>query len=94
MVQTQVINLVNGVVTRGLAATDATNDRVGACGTKLHERVQSNTSGGPVYSFPSGSRSIHQRASNRASAFVSSARGFASRQLVRSMRWSAYEGCQ
>jgi hypothetical protein len=35
MVQTQVINLVNGVVTRRLAATDATNDRVGARGAKL-----------------------------------------------------------
>lgn len=39
MIQEQMINLVNGVVTRSLAATDATNDRVGACGTKLHERV-------------------------------------------------------
>jgi hypothetical protein len=28
-------NLVNGVVTRRLAATDATNDRVGARGAKL-----------------------------------------------------------
>ena len=49
MVQSQMSNLVNGVVTRSLAATDATNDRVGACGTKLHERVQMNTSGRPVY---------------------------------------------
>ena len=40
MIQTQVINLVIGVVTRSLAATDATSDRVGACGAKLHERVQ------------------------------------------------------
>jgi hypothetical protein len=39
MVQTQVINLVNGVVTRRLAATDATSDRVGACGAKLLERA-------------------------------------------------------
>jgi len=84
MIQTQVINLVNGVVTRGLAATDATNDRVGACGTKLHERVQSNTSGRPVYSFPSGSRSIDQSVPNAASAKVSSAKGSASRRLVRS----------
>jgi uncharacterized protein YfaP (DUF2135 family) len=67
MAQAQVSNLVNGVVTRGLAATDATNDRVGAGGTKLHERVQTNTSGRPAYSFPSGSRSIHQRRSNLAS---------------------------
>ena len=35
MLQTQMINLVNGVVTRGLATTDATSDRVGACGAKL-----------------------------------------------------------
>ena len=35
MIQTQVISLVIGVVTRGLAATDATSERVGACGTKL-----------------------------------------------------------
>ena len=35
MIQTQVINLVIGVVTRSLAATDATSDRVGSCGTKL-----------------------------------------------------------
>jgi hypothetical protein len=34
-VETQMSNLVNGVVTRSLAATDATNDRVGTCGTKL-----------------------------------------------------------
>ena len=40
MIQTQVINLVIGVVTRSLAATDATSDRVGTCGAKLHERVQ------------------------------------------------------
>jgi hypothetical protein len=53
--QWQIINLVNGVVTRSLAATDATNDRVDACGTKLHERVQLNTSGESVYGFPSGS---------------------------------------
>jgi hypothetical protein len=39
MVQSQIINLVNGVVTRSLAAADATSDRVGACGAKLHERV-------------------------------------------------------
>ena len=78
------INLVNGVVTRSLAATDATKVKDDACGAKLHERVQMNTSGEPVYSFPSGSRSIHQSARNSASAFVSSARGFAGRQLVRS----------
>jgi len=68
---------------RRLAATDATNDKGDACGTKLHERVQTNTSGEPAYSFPSGSRSIHQHGPNLASAFVSSARGVASRQLVR-----------
>ena len=33
--QSQFINLVNGVVTRSLAAPDATRDRVGACGTRL-----------------------------------------------------------
>lgn len=49
MIQTQVINLVNGVVPCPSRIADATSDRVGACGTKLHERVQMNTSGRPVY---------------------------------------------
>ena len=35
----QIINLVNGVVPRRLAAVDATNDRGDACRAKLHERV-------------------------------------------------------
>ena len=35
VVQVQMINLVIGVVTRGLAVTDATSDRVGARGAKL-----------------------------------------------------------
>ena len=61
MIQTQVINLVIGVVPCPARIADATSDRVGACGTKLHERVQMNTSGEPVYSFPSGSPSIDQR---------------------------------
>jgi len=82
MVQSQMSNLVNGVVTRGLAATDATNVKDGACGAKLHERVQQNTSGRPAYSFPSGSRSIHPDRANLASAFVSPAKGSASRRLV------------
>ena len=34
-VQVQMSNLLSGVVTRGLAATDATSGRVGARGTKL-----------------------------------------------------------
>lgn len=38
-------NLVNGVVTRSLAATDATSDRVGACGAKLLNGFKVNTSG-------------------------------------------------
>ena len=38
--QSQVFNLVNGVVTRRLAAADATSVKDGACGTKLLERVQ------------------------------------------------------
>ncbi len=49
MLQTQVINLVNGVVPCPSRIADATSDRVGACGTKRHERVQMNTSGRPVY---------------------------------------------
>ena len=49
MIQTQVINLVIGVVPCPSRIADATSDRVGACGTKLHERVQLNTSGRPVY---------------------------------------------
>ena len=35
----QMSNLVNGVVTRALADTDATKVRVGACGTKLLNRL-------------------------------------------------------
>jgi len=35
MIQTQVINLVNGVVPCPSRIADATSDRVGACGTKL-----------------------------------------------------------
>ena len=54
MIQSQMINLVNGVVTRRLGATDATNDRVGACGAKLLNGLVS-TIGRPAYSFPSGS---------------------------------------
>lgn len=48
-------NLLSGVVTRGLTATDATSGRVGACGTKLLERALTSTSGRPVCRFPSGS---------------------------------------
>ena len=35
MIQTQMINLVIGVVPRPARITHATSDRVGACGTKL-----------------------------------------------------------
>ena len=45
MIQTQVINLVIGVVSCPSRITHAASDRVGACGAKLHERVQQNTSG-------------------------------------------------
>ena len=57
MFQTQMINLVNGVVTRGLAATDATNDRVGACGAKLLNGLVS-TIGRPGYTAGRPPRSI------------------------------------
>jgi len=57
---------------------------LGVCGTKLLNGFDKNTSGRPVYSFPSGSRSIHQHGPNLASAFVSSVKGAASRRLVRS----------
>ena len=53
-------NLLNGVVTRGLAATDATSAKVGACGTKLLNGLSMNTIGRPVYGFPSGSLQIQQ----------------------------------
>ena len=82
MIQTQVINLVIGVVPRPSRITHATRDRVGSCGTKLLNGFKPNTSGRPVYSFPSGSRSIHQSSQNAASANVSSAKGFARRRLV------------
>ena len=83
MIQTQMINLVIGVVPRPARITHATSDRVGACGAKLLNGFE-NTSGRPAYSFPSGSRSIHQHRSHVASAIVSSAKGSASRRLVRS----------
>ena len=35
MIQSQMINLVNGVVPCPARITHATNDRVGSCGTKL-----------------------------------------------------------
>ena len=54
-IQTQMNNLVNGVVTRGLTTTDATSAKVGACGTKLLNGLSMNTIGRPVYGFPSGS---------------------------------------
>ncbi len=41
-------HLLIGVVSRSLAAADAASVRVGACGTKLHERAQLSTSGRPV----------------------------------------------
>ena len=84
MIQTQVINLVIGVVSRPSRITHAASERVGSCGAKLHERVLTNTSGRPAYSFPSGSHPIHQDLSNLASAFVSCVKGAASRRLVRS----------
>lgn len=60
MIQSQVSNLVSGVVPCLSRITHATSDRVGACGAKLHERLQKNTSGRPACGFPSGSRSIRQ----------------------------------
>ena len=84
MIQSQMINLVIGVVPRPSRITHATSDRVGACGAKLLNGFKRNTSGRPAYSFPSGSRSIHQSVRTPASANVSSAKGFASRRLVRS----------
>ena len=59
MIQTQVVNLVIGVVPRPTGIMHATSDGVGACGAKLLNGF-ANTSGRPAYSFPSGSRSIHQ----------------------------------
>jgi len=38
--QSQVNNLVNGVIPRSSRITDATKVKDGACGTKLHERVR------------------------------------------------------
>jgi hypothetical protein len=49
MVEMQMCNLVIGVRSRPTRITPATSDRVGARGTKLHERVLLNTSGRPVY---------------------------------------------
>ena len=83
MIQSQMINLVIGVVPRPSRITHATSDRVGACGAKLLNGFKRNTSGRPAYSFPSGSPSTHQRRPNVASVKVSSVKGFA-RRLVRS----------
>ena len=80
--KTQMNNLLNGVVTRSLAATDATSAKVGACGTKLLNGLSMNTIGRPVYGFPSGSPQIQQDVSYAASANVYSSRGAASRRLV------------
>ena len=49
MVQSQMINLVIGVATRRLAATDAISDRVGARRAKLLNGFNLNTSGEPAY---------------------------------------------
>lgn len=67
MIQTQVINLVIGVVSRPTRITHAASDRFGSCGAKLHERVHTNTSGKPAYSFPSGSHPIHHKSRSLAS---------------------------
>ena len=49
MIQTQVINLVIGVVSCPSRITHATSDRAGSCGAKLLNGFNVNTSGRPAY---------------------------------------------
>ena len=53
MIQSQMINLVIGVVPRPIKVTHATSDRVGACGAKLlNGFVKSPVAGRPTGSLP------------------------------------------
>ena len=84
MVQSQMINLVNGVVTRSLAATDATNDRVGACGTKLLNGFkQTPLAGRPTASLPVRAQFTRERRTGQARLFLPR-KGPPPRRLVRS----------
>ena len=55
MIQSQMINLVNGVVPCPARITHATNDRVGSCGTKLRNGFLRT----PVASRPTASLPVH-----------------------------------
>jgi len=82
MVQTQMFNLVNGVVTRRLAATDATNDRVGACGAKLLNGLhEHHWPAGLLLPFRFAAQSTQSFRTGQAS-IVSPAKGSASRRFV------------
>ena len=62
MIQTQVINLVNGVVPRPSRITHATSDRVGACGAKL----LNGFNGTPVAGRPTASLPVRHQFINTA----------------------------
>ena len=81
-VQTQMINLVNGVVTRGLATTDATSDRVGARGAKLLNGLyEHHWPAGLQLPFRFTAQST-QAPRTRQASIVSPAKGSASRRFV------------
>ena len=71
MIQMQMSNLVNGVVTRSLTATDATNDRVGTCGTKLLNGFSKTPlAGRSTASLPVRCQSIKARPPRQARKFL------------------------
>lgn len=80
-IQTQMINLVIGVVPRPARITHAISDRVGSCGTKLlNGSVEHQWQAGlqlPFRFAPTSSKRPHF-----AGAQVSFVKGFASRRLV------------
>lgn len=76
MIQTQMINLVIGVVPRPSRITHATSDRVGACGTKLlNGLLKHQWQAGLQLPFRFAPTS--PKRPNFASAQVSSVKGFA-----------------
>ena len=62
MIQSQMINLVNGVVPCPARITHATNDRVGSCGTKLRNGFLRT----PVASRPTASLPVRAQCTSTA----------------------------
>ena len=82
MIQSQMINLVNGVVPCPSRITHATNDRVGACGAKLLNGFdETPVAGRPTASLPVRVQCTRPLGLRQASK-VSSTKGSASRRLI------------